>query len=65
MKKAGIGKLTTKKANIPTDSNFLNSLAASNCMLLSSEYNPAAHCVFGGRVGVVGCRIYTMYEHGI
>jgi hypothetical protein len=45
MKKAGIGKLTTKKANIPTDSNFLNSLAASNCMLLSSEYNPAAHCV--------------------
>ena len=29
----------------PIESNFRNSLAASNCMLLSSEYNLAANCV--------------------
>lgn len=46
MKKAGMRNNTGKETTyIPIESKFLNSVAASSCMLLSSEYNPAANCV--------------------
>ena len=41
--KAGMGEFR-KGRNAPIESIFLNSLAASNCALLSSEYNPATDC---------------------
>ena len=43
MKRQGWG-IQWKGRNAPIESIFLNSLAASNCTLLSSECNPATNC---------------------
>jgi len=42
--KGGMGEFSGKERNAPIESIFLNSLAASNCTLLSSECNPATNC---------------------
>lgn len=39
-----MGEFSGKERNAPIESIFLNSLAASNCTLLSSECNPATNC---------------------